>query len=418
MVHAHIIGAGVAGLSSAVHILKRGGRVTLHESAGHAGGRCRSFDDAALGCRIDNGNHLLLSGNAAALEYLALIGAEDGLAGPEKAVFPFLDLQTGARWTVEMGPGGIPWWIFSAARRVPGSRPADYLRALRLAWAGDDATVADCLGADNLLFKRFWEPLAVAVLNTAADEGAASLLWPVIRETFGRGEAACRPLIARVGLSESFVDPALRFFAGRRAGFLANHRLRALRLDGDRVAALVFDGDDVVLTVEDAVVLAVPPRIAAELVPDLVVPDESRAIVNGHFRLPAASGDFSFLGLVGGVAQWLFVRGDVASVTVSAADTLADDEAGTIAARLWSEVRRALGVGGATPPAYRIVKEKRATFAQTPAQVRRRPPTRTRWKNLFLAGDWTQTGLPATIEGGIRSGRQAAEAMILAGSRP
>ncbi|MBI1985598.1 MAG: FAD-dependent oxidoreductase [Rhodospirillales bacterium] len=417
MRHAHIIGAGVAGLSTAVHLLNRGWNVTLHESAGHAGGRCRSFVDATLGCRIDNGNHLLLSGNGAALEYLSLIDAADGLTGPDKAAFPFLDLKTGRRWTVEMGAGRLPWWIFSEARRVPGSRPADYVRALRLAWAGERATVAECLGADNPLFKRFWEPLAVAVLNTAADEGAASLLWPVIRETFGRGEAACRPLIARVGLSESFIDPALRFLAGRRAGFFANHRLRALSLEGDRVAALTFEGGDEAVAAGDAVVLAVPPRNAAELVPGLIVPDLSRAIVNGHFRLPAASGDFSFLGLVGGVAQWLFVRGAVASVTVSAADTLADDDAAAIAGRLWDEVRRALALGEAPLPAYRIVKEKRATFAQTPDQVRRRPPARTPWKNLFLAGDWTQTGLPATIEGAIRSGRKAAETVIWSGSR-
>ncbi len=416
MGHVHIIGAGVSGLSTAVHLLNRGWKVTLHESAGHAGGRCRSFEDSGLGCRIDNGNHLLLSGNCAALEYLALIGAGDGLVGPDKAVFPFLDLQTGQRWTVEMGAGRVPWWIFSEARRVPGSRPADYLRALRLAWAGERATVAECLGADNPLFKRFWEPLAVAVLNTAAEEGAASLLWPVIRETFGRGEAACRPLIARVGLSDTFVVPALRFLAGRGADFFANHRLKALSLDRDRVAALRFEGGDVALGQGDTVVLAVPPRNAAELVPGLIVPDSSCAIVNGHFRLPSASGDFSFLGLVGGVAQWLFVRGDVASVTVSAADALAEDAAAEIAGRLWGEVRQALGYSASPLPAHRIVKEKRATFAQTPDQVRRRPPTRTLWKNLFLAGDWTQTGLPATIEGAIRSGRTAAETAISADS--
>jgi len=224
-------------------------------------------------------------------------------------------------------------------------------------------------------------------------------------------------LIARIGLSECFVDPALRFLAGRGAGFIANHRLKALTLEGDRVAALTFEQGAVALAAGDAVVLAVPPRNAAELVPGLIVPDLSRAIVNGHFRLPAARGDFSFLGLVGGVSQWLFVRGAVASVTVSAADKLAEDDAVAIAYRLWGEVCRALALGNTALPAHRIVKEKRATFAQTPDQVRRRPPTRTSWKNLFLAGDWTQTGLPATIEGGIRSGCTAAETVIWAGSR-
>ncbi|MGH6662917.1 MAG: FAD-dependent oxidoreductase, partial [Rhodospirillales bacterium] len=201
--------------------------------------------------------------------------------------------------------------------------------------------------------------------------------------------------------------------AGRGVDFFANHRLRALCLEGDRVAALTFDGGDAAIAAGDAVVLAVPPGNAAELVPGLIVPDLSRAIVNGHFRLPAACGDFSFLGLVGGVAQWLFVRGDVASVTVSAADTLAEDHAAAIAEQLWGEVRRALALGEAPLPAHRIVKEKRATFAQTPDQVRRRPPTRTPWQNLFLAGDWTATSLPATIEGAIRSGRKAAETVVM-----
>ena len=414
--HAHVVGAGVAGLAAAVELRKRGWNVTVHETAGHAGGRCRSFFDQAIGCRIDNGNHLLLSGNRAALAYLADIGAADSLAGPGKASFPFLDLKTGERWTVEMDPGAVPWWIFSKERRVPGSSAWDYLTALRLAWAGDDATVAECLGSDNPLFRRFWEPLSVAVLNTAAEEGAASLLWPVVRETFGRGEAACRPLIAKQGLSESFVDPALRFFKDRGVRFIANHRLRAMKMEGDRVTALNFDADDVPLTGTDFVVLAAPPPVAQALVPGLEVPSDSRAIVNGHFRLPRPPGDLSFLGLVGGVAQWLFVRGEVASVTVSAAGALADEDSDVIAGMLWSEVRQALALGEAPLPPHRIVKEKRATFAQTPAEVRRRPPARTRWKNLCLAGDWTRTGLPATLEGAIRSGVQAAESLASAGS--
>jgi uncharacterized protein with NAD-binding domain and iron-sulfur cluster len=114
------------------------------------------------------------------------------------------------------------------------------------------------------------------------------------------------------------------------------------------------------------------------------------------------------LGLVGGQSQWLIVRDDVASVTISAADALLDQSAEAIARAVWQEVRQALGLDDGGPPAYRIVKEKRATFRQTPAQVRRRPPCATPWRNLFLAGDWTDTGLPATIEGSVRSGHTAA----------
>jgi hypothetical protein len=108
----------------------------------------------------------------------------------------------------------------------------------------------------------------------------------------------------------------------------------------------------------------------------------------------------------------LFVRGDVASVTVSAADSLAEEGSDAIATRMWREITRALGLEGQPLPAFRIVKEKRATFAQTPAETRRRPGFRTPWSNLLLAGDWTDTGLPATIEGSVRSGRTAAAAIV------
>ena len=412
----HIIGAGVAGLSTAVNLAKAGRRVHLYEAAGHAGGRCRSFDDASLGCRIDNGNHLLLSGNRAALGYLKDIGAEDSLTGPETAEFPFLDLQTNERWSVTLDAGFLLRGLFSKAGRVPGSRPVDYLLPFRLAWAGEKATVSECLGPDNALFRRFWEPIAVAVLNTSAEEGAASLLLPVIRETLGRGAAACRPLMAREGLSESFIDPALRFLRGEGFEIEMNQRLRALHMDGRRVTALDFGAKQVALGADDAVVLAVPPPAAASLVPGLETPNESRAIVNGHFRIEPEVREFSFLGLVGGISQWLFVRRGVASVTVSAANDLAEDDSESIAIRMWKEVALALDLGQRPLPNHRIVKEKRATFAQTPEQLKRRRTAATDWRNLFLAGDWTDTGLPATIEGSIRSGRKASEKVLLSSS--
>lgn len=420
----HIIGAGLAGLSAAIGLLKAGRDVALYESAGHAGGRCRSFHDSALGRRIDNGNHLLLSGNRAARAYLGDIGSGGSLTGPGKAEFPFVDLSTGERWTVALGAGFLFRALLTGNMPVPGSRRLDYLQAFRLAFAGESATVAQTLGPDNALFRRFWEPLAVAVLNTEADRAAASLLRLVIRETLGQGEAACRPLIVNKGLSESFVDPALGVLGEHGVDVRFNSRLRALQTGGNRVSALDFGGDTVTLGEGDNVILAVPPNAAAGLVPDLEVPDESRAIVNGHFLLDGEGGGegggerqgMTFLGLLGGTAEWLFVRGDVVSVTVSAADELAEEATGVIAGRLWADVAAALGLGGAPLPRHRIVKEKRATFAATPAQVRRRPATRTPWANLFLAGDWTDTGLPATIEGAVRSGGKASETILKSSS--
>ncbi|KAB2861762.1 MAG: hypothetical protein F9K43_20945, partial [Bauldia sp.] len=191
-----------------------GARVIVHEAAGQAGGRCRSFHDDMLGAEIDNGNHLLLSGNRSAMRFLATIGGERELLAMPTAAIPFLDLETGERWTVQPNAGPLGWWIFAPSRRVLGSRATHYLAAIRLARAGN-ASVADLFGRQTPTFRRFWEPLAVAVLNTAAAEGAAKLLWPVMTETIGRGAAASRPCIARDGLSKAFVDPALGWLAAR-----------------------------------------------------------------------------------------------------------------------------------------------------------------------------------------------------------
>jgi squalene-associated FAD-dependent desaturase len=413
----HIIGGGLAGLATAVNLTRAGQNVSLYEGAGHCGGRCRSYFEPALERRIDNGNHLVLSGNRAVREYLGNIGAPDGLIGPKKTTYPFLDLSTAERWTVELDACFIFRAMLSKAGRVPGSSRVDYLKALSLIWASNDSTVADCLGSDNVLFRRLWEPLVTAVLNTDSFEAAASLLKSVISETVGQGAAACRPLMAREGLSETFVDPAVEFLSANRAVISLNTRLRAIRIEKGRVKALEFGSKAVNLAENDSVVLAVPALSAAGLVPGLKVPSESRSIVNGHFKLKKKYKDLSFIGLIGGVAQWLFVRGDIVSVTVSAANSLVEHPAENIARTLWGEVVQALELDvsqiEAQLPPHRIIKEKRATFAQTPEQIKKRPKVRTGYSNLFLAGDWTDTGLPATIEGTIRSGGTASKTVLI-----
>lgn len=411
----HIAGAGLAGLACAVTLAKAGRAAVLYESAAHAGGRCRSYFDAQLQRQIDNGNHLLLSGNKATMSYLDDIGARGTLTGPKTAGFSFLDLRTGERWTLRPNRGVVPWWLLSPNRRVPGTRPRDYLSGLKLARARPDATVHAVVGANGDLYERFWKPLAVAALNIAPEEGSARLLWAVLWRTFGRGAAGCRPLVARDGLSPSLIQPALDLLADHQVPVRFNSGLKGIELGEGGACALEFAQDRIELGAGDHLVLAVPPANARELVPELTVPEGSRTIVNAHVTLPAPASlpdGGTLLGLIGGTAEWLFLRGDMASLTISGADALAERPSGEIAKLVWADTARALGLEANEQPPIRIIKERRATFAQTPEQAARRPGTRTGWRNLFLAGDWTDTGLPATIEGAVQSGRAAARAVL------
>ncbi len=407
----HVIGAGLAGLSAAMALVEGGRAVSVHEAGPAAGGRCRSYFDRELGCRIDNGNHLLLSGNAAAMGYLARIGARGTMLGPGAPVFPFIDRADGARWVLRLGGGRLPFWIFDSGRRVPGTGWRDYLALLRL--RGAQGTVAEALGQSGPLYRRLLEPLAIAALNTMPDVALAPLMQAVVAQTLGAGGAACHPLVPREGLSESFIDPAIDWLRDRGAEVRLGRRLQTLARTGDHISVLHFAEGPVALGGEDSVVLAVPAPVAGDLLPGLVVPDAFEAILNLHYRAEAPAPEAPFIGVVGGVAEWVFMKPGIVSVTISAANRLLDMPGEDLAARVWADVRGACPTLAEPMPHYRLVREKRATFAATAVQQKRRPAVDgAGLANLALAGDWTATGLPATIEGSIRSGETAARFLL------
>lgn len=407
----HIIGAGLAGLAAAVRLKEAGADIAVHEATGQAGGRCRSYYDASLGLTIDNGNHVILSGNHAALGYLQLIGGRDLLTSPERAVFPFVDLASNERWSLRPNDGRLPWWVFDAGRRVPGTRAFDYFGAAPLMWAGPEKSIADVMTCSGLLYDRLWRPLLLAALNTDPAEASARLAAATMRETLAAGGRACRPLIAAEGLSSAFVDPAIRYLEANGVSVQYSHRLRTLGFEQQRVAALDFGDDTVQLAPGDRVILAVPAWVAATLVPGLQTPSEFRAIVNAHFRVVPPPGLAPMTGIINGTVEWIFAFRDRLSITISGADRLLDTPRETLARSLWQEVSVITGLATTLPP-WQIIRERRATFAALPGEDAKRPGAAdTALDNLVLAGDWTATGLPATIEGAIRSGDKAAQAV-------
>lgn len=418
----HVVGAGLAGLSAAVRLAEAGRRVVIHEAQAHAGGRCRSFEDPRLGRRIDNGNHLVLTGNPSVRAYLAAIGAGDRLVAEPDAAFAFVDLATGERWRVRLNDGPVPWWVAAPGRRIPGTRLADYLGGWRLALAGADATVADVIRDRGALWTRFWEPMTLAAINTTPERASARLLWRVLSETFLRGGAHARPMLAPEGLGEALVEPAVRWLAARGVELRHGRVLRAVEREGGRATALRFADGTERLGPGDSAVIALPPSRLRAVLPETDPPEDACAILNAFFRLaPEDAARIAeaprILGVLSATTHWIFRRGDVVSLTVSASDALGLDRTDpeVLLPRLWAETVRALGLpADSRYVAARLNKERRATFDQSPAGLARRPSARTPLANLWLAGDATETGLPATLEGAVRSGETAAR---LAGVR-
>ena len=407
----HIIGAGISGLSAAVRLANANYKVHVHEATQQAGGRCRSYFDAATNLTIDNGNHLLLSGNRHALAYARSIGTEAGLVGPKLAQFPFVDLSTGQRWLLDLGDTRLPLWVLDESRRVPDTGLADYLGLMPLIWSGKDRLVKDAIRCDGTLYRRLVQPLLLAALNLDPPEGSAGLAGAVVRETLLAGGQACRPLIARDGLSAVLVEPAIKLLQDKGASVRFGHELREFATSKGRVTELNFGDDSIAIAPGDAVVVAVPPRSAASLLPGLKTPTKFRAIVNAHFRFDPPRDAPPILGVVGGLVEWLFAFPQRLSVTISNGDRLVDMPREELANAIWRDVCKAGSVAGELPP-WQIVRERRATFEATPEQNALRPGAATGLKNLFLAGDWTDTGLPATIEGSVRSGDRAADHVL------
>ena len=404
MTRLYIVGGGLAGLAAAIEGSRLGLPVTLVEASGHFGGRCRSFVDARLGRHIDNGNHLLLAGNTAATRYLSRTGGER-FVNRAPSVFPCLDLENGERFAFGFASAVVP--------RLPpeagiGTLTRDAWRLWRTPAGG---VLADALGASPAR-RRLWEPLVVAVMNAPLSEAAVAPFRRVLAEIIPKGPAGFAPLLFPAGLSAALVDPALGALDAAGADLRRNTRVGGLDVADGRVRALQTRQGPLPLGHGDALVLAVPPAEAARLVPGLVVPEGVRGILNAHFVFDGPPPPWPFLGLVGGTVEWLFWRDGIVSVTVSAADALFAIDEATLIDRLWREVARATGRLEGNVPPCRLIREKTATFHQTPANEARRPAGPDGGiKNLRLAGDWTMRGLPATIEGSLRSGARAAQSL-------
>ncbi|MGD0639345.1 MAG: FAD-dependent oxidoreductase [Roseiarcus sp.] len=402
----HVIGAGFSGLSAAVHLATTSAAdIVVHESAAQAGGRRRSFFDDATAITVDGGDGLVLSSWRSAMAAIEAIGARPQWREVAPEGIAFADMASGERWTLRPNAGPVPWWVFDSRRRAPQTRLRDYWPAARLGRAPANALLHDYVPNAGPAAERLWRPFALAALNTDLNRASARLAGAALREMrFG----GARPLTPIHGLARAFVEPALKTLRRRGVAIRFERRLAALDLSGERVAGLEFDYDRVDLAPGDAVILATPSRVAAGLVPGLSAPQEFNGAIFAYFAISPPPGAPAILGAVNGAFNWMSCGDGRISVAIKDAGALMERPREELAADLWRNVAALTGLSDATP-AWRVVKQKRATFAATPHEDALRPSCETPWRNFFLAGAYVQNGLPDTLEGTVRSGAAAAE---------
>jgi hypothetical protein len=402
----HVIGAGFSGLSAALHLSANPcAEIVVHEGAAQAGGRRRSFFDEATAMTVDGANEFVLTSWRSTLEMIEAVGARAQWRDAAPRGIPFFDMASGERWTVRPNAGPIPWWILDPGRRPPRTRPRDFLPALRLRRAPAAALLRDYAPSAGPAAERIWRPFALAALNTDLDRASARLASAALDDMKLGGAQALAPTH---GLSRDLVEPALKTLRRRDVALRLERRLASLAFDGARVAALEFEHDRIDLAPEDAVILATPARVAATLAPGLTAPQEFNGAITAHFAVSPPAGAAPILGVVNGAFHWMFCAEGRISVAVKDAAARMEAPRETLAADLWRGVAGLTGLSDTTP-AWRVIRQKRATFAATPEQDALRPAVETDWSNLFLAGAYVQNGAPDTLEGSIRSGGAAAE---------
>jgi squalene synthase HpnD len=429
-----VLGAGYAGLAAALELLRRGHDVTLVEARALLGGRAHSFSEVKTGQVLDNGQHILMGCYHETLDLLQQLGVEDRLYSPPSMAVPFLSPRGGSTLAATLP---APFHLVSALLGFGEMNAADKFSAATLAVRlrlGARPTATETVQAWLARWKQtpnavraLWEPLCLAALNEPVATASAALFATVIGRSFLGGADDAKILLSKVGLSQLFAPEVRRLLEMCGGTLQLQAPVSALRFGSGRIEAVVL-GDGTVLQ-PDAVVSALPWHVLRGLLPaESGLAEKCRAIqdapiVSLHLWLDRRVLDSPFVGLLDSPVHWVFSRehihgpepdqpGHVITAVVSGARDLVDKSAAELEELTLREIGRFIPAVREAKVLHRMVyKARSATFAATPEAEPLRPGAETEWGNFWLAGDWTATGLPATIEGAVLSGRTAARAL-------
>jgi squalene-associated FAD-dependent desaturase len=444
-----VVGAGVAGLAAATALAERGARVAVVEARGGVGGRTSSFVDRITGSRVDNGQHVVLGCYHETFRYLRRVGAEHGVALQSSLEVPVVD-RLGIASVLRCPDWPAPWHVLAGIVGWPALGWRDRLSAVRLAphllaarrVAAGRATPAKCLTEKSVrawltrhhqtprLCEVLWEPLAVAALNQRIETAAAAPFFRVLGGIFGPDRRDAAIGLPVWPLTALFGEPARAYLAARGSSVAVNAPARLIveagRASGVRIHDRRLEAPTVVAAIPwGAWRTFLPPQDAHPALVALrarALQRQPCPIVTVNLWVDGAVLDTSFLGLPGRQFQWAFERPAAGrppfdrcrhvSLVASGAEDVARRSEEALVRTAWTELQSARP--GRALPALRhasVVRERHATFSLAVGEPPRPGPD-TGIEGLWLAGDWTDTGLPATIEGAALSGHRAADRIL------
>lgn len=424
-----IVGGGWAGLSCAVELARLGHAVTVLESARQLGGRARrvAFNELA----VDNGQHLLLGAYHQTLGLLDRLGINrEQLFYRQPMELSLLNKNGRKGITLRLPSLISPLNLLVGLFRMHGLRFNDRLHALRFGLhlfsnrlvSNDDTTVAELLktqGQSTNNIHGLWEPICLAALNTPIEEASAQLFIRVLHDSFCRTHHDADIIIPRVDLGELLPDHAFDFIERQGGNVRLGQRINAIGIENQRIRWLISQDNKYE---SSHVVLAVPPHACQPLIkPHAGLHDIAynmsafayHPICTVYLRYPPeVQTDRPLQGLLESTAQWLIDRrlcnqpGVIAAVISGPGKHMQLSNA-QLGEQVKNELRDIYPHWPA-PTAVMVIREKRATFSARVGINQVRPANRTPVKGLWLAGDYTNTGYPATIESAIISGQQTA----------
>ena len=419
-----VIGSGFAGLTAASYLADNNHNVELLESTPKPGGRSYSFEDKETGVLIDNGQHILMGCYKETLEFLKMIGADKNLTRQDNLSLTFLK-ENFETCKLKAPPLFYPLNLLIAIFSYSAVSFHEKLVFLKffgkLYFYSDNElknlTVMEWLRKENQtdnLIKSFWEILAIGALNADINKVSAKLFADILKEIFLSGNKAATIILPSLGLTETYCCNAIKYIESRNGVMSFSEQVTDLGINNGRVVEIITSQR--VIKDFDYVISAVPLYSLKQILKSNYflngfIPDYS-SILSIHLFLKKNSYDNTFYGLIGSPVQWIFNKGTHLTIVISNADAHIDKSKEEIMEMVLTELKKYILLDKSEIESFRIIKEKRATFIPSNEILDKRPGTITPYKNFFLAGDWINTGLPATIEGGVKSGKLAAENIL------